>query len=771
MFGAIKAFFIMQLPFAEPERLFHVEYANPTTGDDSIEVNWFDYLEMRRHQRSFEDLAAWSGGTINLSADETPERLDGIFMTANALDVLGVKPILGRGFEPADGAFGAPAAVMIGHNLWRNRFNADPGIVGREVRVNGRAGTVVGVMPAGFKFPINNEIWIPQQRNPQEARGESVTVEVFGRALAGTNLEQARADLSRIMETLAKSFPDTNAGLVPVVKPYKDEYVGDVTKRIVLTMFAAVILVLLIACANVANLILARSTDRTREFAVRTAMGASRMRLVMSMLSETLVIALIGATLGMGIAQLGLEAMDRALLASEDPPPYFVDFSLDWRVAAFAFGIALVTAFAAGLIPALRASRFAVHDVLKDAGRGSSGVGLTRLTRGLVIGEIALSCVLLVCAGLTVRSTLKATDLDLGADISGILSGRIGLFEEVYPTPADRLRFFERLEAKLGELPGVKSVAITTSLPLTFMGGTAVLAEGQTPPESANRYPFVGRIVSTPGLFDTLGVRLREGRNFTTADRADTALVAIVNPAFVETYLKDRPAIGARIRVDVTDEKRARDVTVVGVVNHIRHEGDDLTDIDPTVYLPLAQDDARFASFAVKVEGDPYALSGAVRRAVLEIDRDLPVYWLRTLEDWLSIALFDFRLIGTLFGIFAAFALLLSAAGIYAVLAFAVGTRTREIGVRRALGAQDRGILRMVLGQGTRQLTIGLGIGLVLAAGFAQALSAVLLDISTFDPVTYLAVLVVLAAATVLASAVPAWRALRVDPMEALRYE
>jgi putative ABC transport system permease protein len=771
MFGAVKGFFLIQLPFVEPERIMHVEAANPKLDRNSLEINWFDYLEMKRSQRSFEDLAAWSGGTINMSADEQPERYDGIFITANGFDVLKVKPVLGRGFLPGEDVAGAALPVLIGDNLWRNRFNADPGVIGKAVRVNGRDATIVGVMAPGFKFPINNNIWIPQQRPVTDTRADTITVEVYGRLKPGVDVPQAKQDLGAILDQLAKDFPDTNLDLIPVVKPYKDEYVGDVTRKIILTMFAAVLLVLLIACANVANLILARSTDRTRELAVRTALGASRWQIVRAMLAESLVIAFIGAGIGLLIAHFGIEALDRALVANDNSAPYFVDFSVDWRVGAFAFVIAVVTAFIAGLLPALRASRLDVHDVLKDAGRGSAGRGLTRLTRMLVIGEIALSCVLLVAAGLTVRSTLKATELDIGADISSVLTGRIGLFDEVYPTLEARQQFYQKLEARLAEIPGARSVAITSSLPLTFMGGTAVLPEGKAPPDKPSGYLFTGRIVSTPGMFETLGIQVREGRGFTAADRADSGLVAIVNPTFVETYFKDRPAVGGHFKIDATDPERARDVTIIGVVNHVRHEGGDLTDMDPVVYIPLAQDDLKFASFAIKTDGDPYALSAAAREAVQAVDADLPIYWLRSLDDWLSRALFDHRLLGTLFGIFALFALLLAAAGIYAVLAFAVGTRTREIGVRRALGAQDQGILRMVLGQGLRQLALGLGIGLVLAVGFAQAMTSFLLDIPTYDPVTYLVVLGTLGAVTALACTVPALRALKIDPMVALRYE
>jgi putative ABC transport system permease protein len=771
MFCAIKGLFLTQLPFERPEQLLHVEYQNPKTQQFSLEVNWYDYLEMAQRQRSFEALAAWSGGTINMSADDVPERYDGVFISANGFEVLGVEPVLGRGFLPGEDLAGAPLPVLIGDNLWRNRFDADPGVVGKLVRVNGREATIVGVMGPGFKFPINNNIWIPQQRPVGEKRTETITVEVYGRVKDGVSLADARGDIAAITAQLARDFPETNQDLEPVVKPYKDEFVGNQTKRIVGTMFAAVVLVLLIACANVANLILARSTDRTRELAVRTALGASRWQIVRAMLAEALVIAFIGAGIGLLLAQIGVEALVRALIASEDPPPYFVDFSLDWRVGVFAFGIAVLTAFVAGLLPALRASRLDVHDVIKDAGRGSAGRGLTRLTRILVIGEIALSCVLLVSAGLTVRSTLKANDIDLGVKSEGILTGRLALFETAYPSPESRQRMYEQLLARLAEVPGAEQVAITQSLPVSFYNGTVVLPAGEPEPARNSDQVGSGNIAVTPSFIDVFQVPLRDGRNLNDGDRIDTLPVALVNERFVAEVLKGRPAVGAQVRVGPKDDDATQMVTIVGVVGDVIHDSDLEDGVRPMLYRPLTQADPRYFSFAVKGAGDPLALAAPVRAAVKAVDRDLPIYWLRTLDDWMQLALFDHRLIGALFGTFALFALLLAAAGIYAVLAFAVGTRTREIGVRRALGAQDRGILRMVLSQGGVQLALGLGIGMVLAMGFAQALGSFLLDVSTFDPPTYLVVLAALTAVTALACTLPALRALRVDPMVALRYE
>ena len=771
MFAAINGFFITDLPFDEPERIAHVEYANPKVQQDSIEINWYDYLELARHQRSFEALAAFSGGTINLSADEVPERYDGVFTSANAFEVLRVKPILGRTFLAGEDQPGAALPVLIGHGLWMNRFVGDPRVIGKQVRVNGRDATIVGVMPEGFLWPQRNQLWIPQQRPAGEKREEGATVEVFGRLKAGTDLAQARTDLGSIVAQLAADFPATNQDLVPVVKPYKEEFIGNQTKRIIGTMFAAVVLVLLIACTNVANLILARNTERTRELAVRTALGASRWQIVRAMLAEAMVIAVIGAALGLLIAHFGVVTIDRILLASEDPPPYYIQFVIDWRVVAFAFGAALLTGFIAGLLPALRASRQDVNGVLKDAGRGSAGQGLAKLTRALVVFEIAMSCVLLVAAGLTVRSTLLANEVEIGTRTDGLLTGRVGLFESAYPSVEDRRRFFERLQLRLAEVPGVTGAAITQSVPLSFMNFTAVLAEGATPPASNSDYRFAGRVAVSDGFFALLEVPLREGRVFDARDRTDTERVAVANRAFVARHLEGKPAVGARFRLGRADQPDSDVVTIVGVVGDVLHQEDLSGDAAPALYVPLAQSDVRFGSFVVASDGDPLALAPAVRRAVQDVDRDLPVYWLRTLDDWLELALFDHRLVGGLFSIFAVFALLLAAAGIYAVLAFAVGTRTREIGVRRALGAQDNGILRMVMGQGLVQLAVGLGVGVVLAALFAQLLTTFVVGVSTLDPITYAAVLTMLGLVTALACLVPALRALKVDPMEALRYE
>jgi len=393
------------------------------------------------------------------------------------------------------------------------------------------------------------------------------------------------------------------------------------------------------------------------------------------------------------------------------------------------------------------------------------------VTRALVIGEIALSCVLLVSAGLTVRSTLKANELDIGVKTEGVLTGRLALFEKAYPTPESRQQFYDDLLARLAAVPGVQQAALTQSLPVSFMGQSPALVDGDPVPTRNSDYKFAGNIAVTPGFFDALAVPLREGRVFSDGDRADTQLVAVANQEFVREFLKGKPAVGTRVRLGGNDDKNAKTVTIVGVVGDVIHEADLEDGVQSALYLPIKQSDPRFLSFLVRTGGDPLALSAPVRAAVTAVDADMPIYWLRTLDDWMQLALFDHRLIGTLFGTFALFALLLAAAGIYAVLAFAVGTRTREIGVRRALSTQDNGILTMVMGQGLKQLAIGLGIGLVLAIGFAQALSSFLLDVSTFDPLTYLTVLGMLGAVTALACTIPALRALRIDPMVALRYE
>ncbi|HET6604307.1 MAG TPA: ABC transporter permease [Xanthomonadaceae bacterium] len=765
MFGAIQSFGMRPPPFPNGVDLVHMEYANSRTQMESIEVPLPDWLQMRRSQTSLHSLEAFSTGTINLSGDDRPERYNGAFVSAGAFAALGVKPILGPGFAAGDDEPGAALKVVIAHSVWQERFGGDRDAIGTTMRVNGRDATLAGVMPPGFAFPIVNDVWIPIDTGYSGARREAPTLEVFGLPREGVGVARIAQELDALLDRINAADPQPMFVDRVDVKPYQEEFFSPQTRRIMGTMFASVLLVLLIACANVANLMVARASRRSRESAIRSAVGASRGRLVVAGLSEALLICLTAAAIGFALAQIGGELTMEAIRSSEDPPPYWMtEMRVDALSVLFALGVGLLAAVLAGLWPAWRAARGADAQGMREGGSGALGGG--RVGRGLTTVEIALCVVLLATAGLTVRSVIERQRIDLPFVSEGVLSGRMGLFEGAYPDDAALVDFADSLQRELAAVPGARSAAITSSIPFSFNGGSQMELDGQPAPDGET-LPFAGTVSADAGYFDTLGIALLRGRMFDSGDIAGKPQVALVSTTAAERWWPGEDPLGKRLRFGAPDQPDRPLVTVVGVVPHVPQNGDDVD--TQIIYRPFAQAPTRFLSFAVRTDGDPYAMAEGVRAAVQRVDPDLPVYWLRTLREWIDIAAFDHRLLAALFGMFGAFAVLLAAAGLYAVLAYQVSQRTREIGVRRALGANDGGIVRMVVRQGAWQLGIGLAVGLVLALGFAQLLSNFLFGITAHDPLTFASVLGLLCAVALLSALVPTRRALQVAPMQALR--
>jgi len=768
MFGAINGFVLKPLPFMEAERLMYVGYEERNDPGDEEEIPLHDFVEIRAVQTHFEDLAGFYEGTVNLSDGERPERYDGVFATASLFTELGMKPQLGRLLSDADNARGAAPTALIGHALWLNRFNGDAAVVGRTVRLNGKVTTIVGVMPAGFRFPRKHDVWLALPLDTTRERSKANRLEVFGRLRHDATIAQAGAALDAQLQRTNAAYPDLIVAEHGMVKPYGDKLISDATRTILYTMFAAVLLVLLIACANVANLMVARGAARQRELAIRGALGAGRRRLVMQVLAESLLITVAAGALGLLGAHLGGELTMRAIMGSEDPPSYWVDFSLDGIGVVFSLVVALLSALAAALLPALEAARTPAAQAMRAGGAGSIGRG-ARVGKVLVVMEVAVCMALLVGAGLTVRSVLKMQSYDLGVNLDNVLTGRIGfVFESKYSTVADRARFVEQLQKRLESVPGVTSAALSTSLPTMNMGRYQFHADGLEIPAD-NNYPESWAAWVTPSYFGTFQFETIAGRMLNTQDVADAPRVVVVNESFSRDAWPNESPLGKRLKMNPAQPESAW-ATVVGVVPDTV-QGEFNTDARAAVFLPMAQEPPSFMSFAVKTNGDPYAFADAVRAAVQSVNADLPVYWLRSMDDWVEIAMWDSHLLARLFGVFAVFALVLAVSGIYAVLAYAVSQRTREIGVRRALGARNPGILRMVLGQGGLQLALGLGIGLVFALGFGRVLSSFLFEVSSFDAVTFFGVAAILALVSMLAGLIPARRALRVEPMAALRYE
>ena len=764
MFGAIQSFFLREVPFPDGADLLHIEYADRSGRSDAIEPPTSDFLTLRREATRFASLDGFSQGTINLADDGTrPERYNGAFVSAGSFRTLGVEPFMGPGFQPGDDAPGAPGKVAIGYSLWQQRFNADPQVIGRAVRVNGRAATIVAVMPPGFAFPISNAVWAPLNLAGLDApRRQQTALELFGRLADGASIAQATAELDSLLARIEQQDSAETLAERVVVKPYREEFIGRETRQVMGTMFAAVLLVLAIACVNVANLMIARGVQRTRETAIRAAIGASRSRLMAVCLAEALVVALAALLIGGVLAWLGGQATMDALRTSQDPPPYWM---LEYRFDAVSAGFAVLAVglvvVLAGVWPAWRAASAAQAEGMRQGGRVASG----RIGSSLTTLEIALCMVLLVTAGLTVRSVVERDRLPQAFESAQVLGGRVGLFEGDYADDAAVHAFAERLSARLAAQPGVAAVGITSAVPYSFAGGEVIEPAGLDAAAGTQR-PFALVVSADPGFFDALRLPLQQGRLFDARDRADSAPVALVSEPLARQLWPDQPAVGQRLRLGQPGSEGPW-IEVVGVVAHVPHAGEapELA----TLYRPFAQQPTRFFSPLLRAEGDPLALAERLRDSVAALDPDLPVYFLRTLEDWRRAAAFDQRLMAALFGIFGGFAVLLAAAGLYAVLAYQVGQRVREIGVRRALGADDRGIVRMVLRQGAWQLGVGIGVGLLLALGFAQLLAGVLFGVEPHDPATFLAVAALLAVVSGFASLLPTRRALGVEPIVALR--
>ena len=774
MFSIVNGVLFQGLPFERADRLVSVLASNPSRNEQRVAIYFKDFVDWKDRQTSFEALSAFIATTFNLSDDTArPERLEGAHMSADTFRQLRARPLLGRTFVAGEDAPGAPPVVLLGYGLWKSRYGGDPGVIGRTVRVNGEPSTVIGVMPEKFGFPVSQVIWTPLRLDPAKAvRGverESDFVSVFGRLRDGVSLDQAAAEMATFAKAIAAESPQTHKGVEVTVQPYTREFVGGPIVGLLYTMLGAVALVLLLACANVASLMMARASRRTRELAIRSALGAGRRRVLSQILMETLILASAGAAGGLLLARWGLDVFNRAVLAGTDgPPPFWFHIALDPRSLAVTLALTLAAGLLSGLVPALQASRADAADVLKDEGRGSTSLRMGRFNRAVVVLEVALSCALLVCAGLMVQSIVRLQTLDLGFEDEGLLTFRVALYEADYPENADRTAFWRDLLPRLQALPGVAGAAAISSLPTNGTIREPYALEGVAYPRPEDRpRAFVTAI--SPGVFDTLQARILAGRDFGPQDIDGALPVTIVNRSFAERAWPGKEALGRRFQMG--DGETAVWRTVVGVVPDLQMEGLDSDSTPHGFYVPVAQDCPPRVSVAVRSAAAPEALTAQVRAEIAKLDKDLPIYFVRTMEQAIAQNAFFFNLFGSLFAIFGVCALVLAAVGIYGVVAFSVAQRTQEIGVRMALGAGGRAVLGMILRQGAWQLGVGLGVGLVLAFLLSRSMASLLFQVQPTDPPTFLGVVVVLTGVTLLACLIPARRAMRIDPLVAIRYD
>ena len=768
IFSAVNALLINPLPFPDQDRVVAIWDKVPSHGVERNEVAMANYLDWRAQSQSFEHLALERWWSTNLTAGDTPERVQGFLVTANFLDVLRVKPIKGRNFIEEENQPGKDSVAIITNSLWQRRFGSDPNIVNKTITTNGIVRTVIGVLPEDFNYPKGAEVFAPIALTPElsKSRGNH-SYYVIGRLKPGVSLPGAQAELDTITARLAAQYPDTNVGLGANVYPIVADTVRMYSTAL-WVMMAAVGFVMLIACANVANLMLARASGRQKEIALRAALGASRWRIVRQLLVESLIIALMGGALGVLIGFWGID-----LLRAGNPgeaakyAPGWNNLGINLPVLVFTFAISVLSGLLFGLAPAWHVSKPELNDALKEGGRQTTG-GSHRLRSLLVVSEIALSLVLLIGAGLMVRSFLALLKTNPGFNPEGVLTMNINLPFAKYKEEVQRAAFYSELVQRVKSLPGVQSAAVVNYIPLGGSNSSdGFLIEGvpEPPPGEEN----LGRYrVCTPDYFRTMGISLLKGRGFTEQDDSRSKPVIIVNETLAQRYWPNGEALGKRMRFYGPLDK-APWMEIVGIVQDVKHELNQ--PVTPDYYLPHAQDSWTAMVLVARTSAEPASMSASIRQQVLAIDKDQPVFDVRTMHEVraISVALYSFGSITM--GIFAVIALVLAAIGIYGVMAFAVTQRTQEIGIRMALGARAIDVLKMVVKTGMSLAAIGVVAGLVGSFAITRLMASLLFGISPTDVVTFTLVAAGLLLVALLACYIPARRATKVDPLVALRYE
>jgi predicted permease len=767
MFTVINGYNLKGLPVDDPEGVLHLGTRDATGRERG--VSYPDYQDWRA-SRSFTALGAFAPGTMTISDPGlSPDSLGGAFVSSGAFGILDETPALGRGFVESDDRIGAPPVVILGHRLWVSRYGGDPSIVGRSVVVNGVPATVVGVMRDGFEFPYREALWQPlaQLKGIDTPRRDDRVLGVFGRLADGVTPAQARAELGGIVAGLRKGYPATNAGIELVAVRFGEQQVGRLgDQQPPLALFATAVFVLLIACANVANLLLARAAGRSREMAIRASVGATRWRIVRQLLVESLLLAFAAGALGLWLSRLGVGFIAGAFGRNV---PYWMRFTVDGRVLAFLVAVCFLSVLVFGLAPALAASKTDVSGAMKEGGRTGIAPRTRRWTQSLVAAELALTLILLAGAGLMVRSFLALYGGDRLIDASRVLTMLVELPARNYETPEQRTAFYQRLDERLREIPGLSLATVASTRPFVGAPGKQFSVDGQPPADG--KPPSVSTIAIGPRYFETLGVRVLRGRAFSDVDATSGHDAIIVNQSFVERYLSDGSGLGARIRLaaEGTALEQAPWFTVVGVSPTIRQRV--ASGARPVVYLPLRSHSIANAAIIAGGLSEPASVTPLLRREVALLDADVTLVNVRPLTELLDDSRLQPRLIGTMLGVFAGIALLLSTVGLYSVTAYAVVQRTHEIGVRMALGAQSRQVVWLFVRRGMVPLGIGLTIGLAGAFAAGQILRGLLIQTSATDPVTLIFVVSLLVVVAVAACFFPARRAARLNPLSVLRYD
>jgi predicted permease len=769
MYSVIYGMLLKGLPYDEPDRIAFVLEASPTRSVDEQAVSVQDFADFRAQQHSFESFGAYYLGNVTVSGQGLAEQLGAAWMTQDAFDLTRVRPMLGRTFLPGEDAPGGRAVAVLSYAAWRERFGADSGAIGQSIRVNGQPVTVVGVMPEGFSFPyVGARLWLPMQMDPVATpRGRGRGLNVVGRLRDGVSFEAAQLELNTIAARIAAEHPKTNAGVHAVVTTFQRAVVPPPVFSLFYTMLGAVGLVLLIACANVANLLLGRAAHRSREIGIRSALGASRLAVVRQFLIEACILSLVATVVATALAQAGIVAFNHAI--ADTQLPFWTDVRLHPRVLLFAAAMGVLATLASGLLPALQSARIDIGETLKDESRGASSLSIGRLSRSLVVFEIALSCALLIAAGLMTKSVVRLEAIEPGFATKDVFTAQVS-----YSTtdPTRRRQFFETLAQELARMPGARTAALSTRLPGTLGYPGRFAIEGHAY-EREQDYPTTQQTAVSPGFFETFGVPVLRGRAIAATDRAGTVPVAVVNQRFVDSYFHGASPLGKRIRLGGASSTGPW-LTIVGVIPTM-YASTTTTHRDswpPEVLTAFWQERHGTASIAVRSTGDdPMALATPVRRIVAGLDADVPVSHVSSMDANLAQSMSMLSVFGGLFLDFGLVALALAAIGLYAVMAFSVSRRVREMGIRLALGATHGDVIRMVCGQGLRRILLGMVLGLAVGAMGARLLTALLFEVQPHDPFVFGSVVVVLSASGLVACLIPALRATRVDPVAAVRSE
>jgi putative ABC transport system permease protein len=784
IFSVVNAVLLRPLPFEESERLVYLNESSQQMR--MISISYPNFSDWRAQNQVFEKLGVFNSNSYNLTGSGEAERIQAGQMSSDLFAALRVNAALGRIYTNDEDKPGGPPVVVLSHGLWQRRFGGDPNILNQTLVFNGRGYTVIGVMPPGFQFPRRAEMWVPVgQLSDQPSwlqRGNHPGLNGVARLKPGVTIEQARADMDRVAANLEKQYPDSNRGNGAIVRPMLEVFVGDIRPAL-WTLLVAVSFVLLIACANVANLLLARAMTRQKEMALRVALGASRWRIVRQLLTESVLLSLVGGGLGLLLARWGVKLL---ISINPDGIPRSREIDLDGSVMAFTFAVSILTGIIFGLAPALQASKADVQDALKDTARTMTG-GRRWVRSGLVVAEMALTLVLLIGAGLLIRSFYQLTLVDPGFRYENLLSFNINLPQRNYQNDQQEINFFDRLVPKIRSLPGVQSVGLSSGLPLGNNGWqTSFKVEGQPDPPPG-QMPLMEACLAGADYFKTMGIPLLRGRYFTEQDdqshlteeklrglnenqRSIAGVnVIIIDEEFARRHWPNEEAVGKRIRWG--NDPRSPVMTVVGVVGRVKMDGLNRDSNRVQGYFHHRQLSSTGMTVVVRSSVDPNQMVAAAREQVRAIDSEQPIYAVRTLEEIRSDSIAPERLNLTLLGVFAALALVLALVGIYGVMSYAVSQRTHEIGIRMALGAQARDVLKLVVRQGMTLALVGVAIGLAAAFALTRLMERLLFGVKASDPLTFAVIALLLVAVALMACYIPARRATKVDPMVALRVE